>query len=116
MRRQGSYQRSLDVLRTLKTKGKNNPTKSGLMIGFGESTEQILSTLRDLRAAGVDFLTIGQYLQPTRNHMAVNKYYTPEEFAELKTAALTMGFTHVESGPLVRSAYHAQGALRGSQM
>jgi len=112
MRPQGSYQRSLGVLRTLKEKTKSIPTKSGLMVGLGESIEQVLATIRDLKAAGVDFLTIGQYLQPTRNHAIVKKYYTPEEFEELKTFALTIGFIHAESGPLVRSSYHAQNALR----
>ena len=112
MRPQGDYQRSLDVLKTLKTKQRAIPTKSGLMIGLGESTEQIHATLRDLRDAGVDFLTIGQYLQPTRNHALVKKYYTPEEFLELKTTALKLGFAHVESGPLVRSSYHAQNAFQ----
>ncbi len=82
------------------------------MIGLGESTEQIHATLRDLKDAGVDFLTIGQYLQPTRNHAMVKKYYTPEEFLGLKTTALSLGFAHVESGPLVRSSYHAQNALQ----
>jgi len=111
MRPQGSYPRSLKVLKTLKTKGRTIPTKSGLMIGLGESIEQILATLHDLRDARVDFLTIGQYLQPTRNHASIKKYYTPEEFLELKTTALQLGFAHVESGPLVRSSYHAQNAL-----
>jgi len=111
MRPQGSYPRSLKVLKTLKTKGRTIPTKSGLMIGLGESIEQILATLHDLRDARVDFLTIGQYLQPTRNHAPIKKYYTPEEFLELKTTALQLGFAHVESGPLVRSSYHAQNAL-----
>jgi lipoyl synthase len=112
MRPQGSYQRSLEVLKTLKTKGRTIPTKSGLMVGLGESTEQILATLHDLRAAEVDFLTIGQYLQPTRNHAPIKKYYTPEEFLKLKKTALHLGFAHVESGPLVRSSYHAQNALQ----
>jgi lipoic acid synthetase len=112
MRPRGCYQRSLDVLKTLKTKQRAIPSKSGLMIGLGESTEQIHATLRDLRDAGVDFLTIGQYLQPSRNHAMVKKYYTPEEFLELKTTALKLGFAHVESGPLVRSSYHAQNALQ----
>ncbi|HIH28171.1 MAG TPA: lipoyl synthase, partial [Thermoplasmata archaeon] len=90
---------------------KDIPSKSGLMIGLGESTEQILTTLRDLRDAQVDFLTIGQYLQPTSTHAPVKKYYTPDEFLQLKNAAVQLGFTHVESGPLVRSSYHAQNAL-----
>ncbi len=112
MRPQGRYQRSLNVLKTIKRKNNGIPTKSGLMVGLGESEEQILRTLHDLRAAEVDFLTIGQYLQPSRNHALVEKYYTPEEFSTLKTTALTLGFTHVESGPLVRSSYHAQDAFK----
>lgn len=112
MRPQGNYQRSLNVLKTIKRKRKDIPTKSGLMVGLGESEEQILKTFHDLRAAEVDFLTIGQYLQPSRNHASVEKYYTPEEFSHLKTTALSLGFSHVESGPLVRSSYHAQDALR----
>jgi lipoic acid synthetase len=111
MRPQGNYQRSLQVLKIIKTKAKDIPSKSGLMIGLGESTEQILTTLRDLRDAQVDFLTIGQYLQPTSTHAPVKKYYTPDEFLQLKNAAVQLGFTHVESGPLVRSSYHAQNAL-----
>lgn len=112
IRPQGSYQRSIMVLKTLKIKGEGIPIKSGFMVGLGESTEQVHATIRDLKAAGVDFLTIGQYLQPTRNHAAIQKYYTPDDFRELKTVALAMGFAHVESGPLVRSSYHAQNAIQ----
>ncbi len=112
IRPQGNYLRSIELLKTLKMKGKDIRVKSGLMVGLGESTEQILATLHDLRAAGVDFLTLGQYLQPTRNHVVVKKYYPPEEFLQLRTAALQLGFAHVESGPLVRSSYHAQNALQ----
>jgi lipoic acid synthetase len=112
IRPQGNYQRSLEVLKTLKIKGKGIPVKSGLMVGLGESTEQIITTLHDLRAAGVDFLTLGQYLQPTCDHALVKKYYTPEEFLQLRIAAEQLGFAHVESGPLVRSSYHAQNALQ----
>jgi len=112
IRPQGNYQRSLEVLKNLKIKGKDIPVKSGLMVGLGESTEQIITTLHNLRAAGVDFLTLGQYLQPTRNHAIVKKYYTPVEFLQLRIAALQLGFSHVESGPLVRSSYHAQNALQ----
>ena len=112
IRPQGDYQRSLKVLKTIKTKEKNIPIKSGFMVGLGENTEQILATMHDLRDANVDFLTIGQYLQPTRNHAEVKKYYPPEEFVTLKNAALQLGFLHVESGPLVRSSYHAQTALQ----
>lgn len=111
IRPQGNYQRSLNVLQAIKTKDGSVPTKSGFMVGLGETTEQIYATMQDLIAAQVDFLTIGQYLQPTRTHVEVKKYYTPEEFFEMKTAALKLGFCHVESGPLVRSSYHAQDAL-----
>ena len=75
------------------------------------SKDQIIKTMKDLKAVNVDFLTIGQYLQPSKNHAEIKKYYTPEEFTELKELAYTMGFKHVESGPLVRSSYHAQDAF-----
>lgn len=112
IRPQGDYHRSLDVLRTLKSKDGDVPTKSGFMVGLGETKDQIDATLQDLVTANVDFLTIGQYLQPTRNHAEVVRYYTPDEFVELKTKAYQLGFRHVESGPLVRSSYHAQHALQ----
>jgi len=112
IRPQGNYHRSLKVLKTIKIKERRIPTKSGFMVGLGENTEQILTTMHDLRDVNVDFLTIGQYLQPTRNHAEVKKYYPPDEFVELKNAALRLGFLHVESGPLVRSSYHAQTALQ----
>ena len=111
IRPQGDYRRSLGVMKTIKTMDGRIPTKSGFMVGLGETNDQILVTMRDLRAADVDFLTMGQYLQPTRNHVEVKKYYTPEEFLEFKNTALQLGFTHVESGPLVRSSYYAQNAL-----
>jgi lipoic acid synthetase len=110
-RSQGNYQRSLSVLQMIKTFKKTMKTKSGLMIGLGETREQIISTLKDLRSVGVDLLTIGQYLQPTRSHAEIQRYYTPEEFQEFKAIALHLGFTHVESGPLVRSSYHAEKAF-----
>ena len=112
IRPQGDYQRSLGVVKIIKTMDGRIPTKSGFMVGLGETNDQILVTMRDLRDADVDFLTMGQYLQPTRNHVQVKKYYTPDEFVELKNTALQLGFTHVESGPLVRSSYHAQKALQ----
>ena len=111
IRPQGNYQRSLEVLRTIKKKETRIPTKSGFMVGLGETTEQIHKTMCDLKDAKVDFLTIGQYLQPTRDHAEIKKYYTPQEFSEMKTTALGMGFRHVEAGPLVRSSYHARNAL-----
>ena len=77
----------------------------------GEDKEQVVKTMKDLRKADVDFLTIGQYLQPTRQHVEIKKYYTPEEFNEFKEIAMNLGFKHVESGPLVRSSYHAEKAV-----
>ncbi|HID25148.1 MAG TPA: lipoyl synthase, partial [Thermoplasmata archaeon] len=111
IRPQGDYDRSLSTLKKVKEFDKKITTKSGLMVGLGETKKQILETLQNLRENGVDILTIGQYLQPTREHVEVKKYYTPEEFDEFKTISLGMGFKHVESGPLVRSSYHAEQAL-----
>jgi lipoic acid synthetase len=111
----GNYQRSLDVLAHAKSFGKTFDkagsrallTKAGIMLGLGEETLEIESVLRDLRAVGCDILTLGQYLRPSRDHLPVERYVTPAEFAELKAEAMAMGFRHVESGPLVRSSYHA---------
>lgn len=115
IRPQGRYPRSLQVLKTIKMLDPNMKTKSGLMVGLGETNEQIHSTLADLRIAKVDFLTVGQYLQPTRHHVSIQKYYAPDEFQEIKKDALKLGFAHVESGPLVRSSYHAEKALCHSE-
>ena len=103
-------ERSLDVLRRA---GEARPdriqrTKSGLMVGLGESMDEVVELLGMLRFVDVDVVTIGQYLQPTRGQLPIEKYYTPEEFAELRSKALSMGFAHVESGPFVRSSYHAK--------
>ncbi len=87
-------------------------TKSGIMVGLGETMEEVKATMRDLRAWGVDILTIGQYLQPSRKHLPIERYYTPEEFEELKDYGLGIGFKWVESGPLVRSSYHAEQQVR----
>jgi lipoyl synthase len=111
IRPQGDYQQSLRVLHTIKTLNPSMQTKSGFMVGLGERYEQILATMHDLRSVSVDFLTIGQYLQPTKNHAVIQKYYPPEEFQELTRSALALGFKHVESGPLVRSSYHAEKTL-----
>jgi lipoyl synthase len=86
-------------------------TKSGIMLGLGESMEEIIETMNDLRNAGVHILTLGQYLQPTLNHLPVDRFVTPDEFNELKRIGLEMGFKYVESGPLVRSSYHAEKHL-----
>lgn len=101
------YRRSLDLLAAARELAPGLATKSGLMLGLGETREELLAVLADLRAAGVTLLTLGQYLQPTRSHLPVARYLPPEEFAELRTAALALGFTRVAAGPLVRSSYHA---------
>ncbi|MCS6953678.1 MAG: lipoyl synthase [Bryobacterales bacterium] len=104
------YERSLDILAYSKHRRPDIPTKSGLMVGLGETMEEVLAVMRDLRAAGVDILTIGQYLRPSPRHLPVMRFVPPEEFAELGRAGRSMGFRHVESGPLVRSSYHARAA------
>jgi len=106
-----NYERSLELLRRAKqmsrSLGTALPTKSGIMVGLGESYEEIVEVLRDLRASVVDILTVGQYLQPTRQHLPLVRFYHPEEFAQIKQEALALGFKHAECGPLVRSSYHA---------
>lgn len=101
------FERSLGLLRLVKQLEPDSVTKSGVMVGLGEEREELLQVFRAMRAHSVDVLTIGQYLRPSRKHAEVVRYYRPEEFQELKEAALAMGFEHVESGPLVRSSYHA---------
>lgn len=106
-RRGSKYQRSLDLLKFVKDFDSNIKTKSGLMTGLGETKNEILEVLGDLKNHGVDFITIGQYLRPSPRHLAVQKYYHPDEFEELKIAGEAMGFEMVASGPFVRSSYHA---------
>ena len=101
------YERTLELLRYAKELRPEGITKSGVMVGLGEETHELLQVFRDLAAVHCDILTIGQYLRPSRDHLPMARLYTPREFAELKTEALKMGFRHVESGPLVRSSYHA---------
>jgi lipoic acid synthetase len=101
------YDISLDVLRAAKEMSDGGLTKSGIMVGLGETREEIRETMQDLRAADVDIMTIGQYLQPTQKHVVIDRYYHPDEFAEMREEGLALGFSHVESGPLVRSSYHA---------
>jgi lipoyl synthase len=101
------YQWSLDLLKKFKAQHPDVPTKSGIMLGLGETKAQVLDALRDLRAHNVDMITIGQYLQPTPHHHPVMHYWTPEDFKEFEVLGMTMGFTHVASGPMVRSSYHA---------
>jgi len=101
------YQWSLRLLKEFKAANPGVPTKSGIMLGLGETMEQVQDTLRDLRAHDVDMITVGQYLQPTPHHHPVMRYWSPEEFAEIETFGNQLGFTHVASGPMVRSSYHA---------
>ncbi len=108
VRPQAIYERSLELLRTAREMDAGALTKSGVMVGLGETKDELLAVFRDLAANEVDILTVGQYLQPTHDHLPVERYWHPDEFAELKEAALAMGFRHVESGPLVRSSYHAE--------
>ena len=105
VRIQAKYRRSMDVLKVLKDGGMR--TKSGIMLGLGEEKEEVLQTMRDLRNSGVDVITIGQYLQPTRKHLPVVRFVHPDEFAAFREAGYEMGFDYVESGPLVRSSYHS---------
>ncbi len=107
VRSKATYERSLELLQRAKELQPDIPTKSSIMVGVGETKEEIIEAMDDLRANHVDILTIGQYLQPTKKHLAVEKYYSPEEFQELKEIALEKGFSHCEAGPLVRSSYHA---------
>lgn len=109
VRPQGKYHWSLELLQRAKTAGL--VTKSGLMLGLGETVEEVETVMRDLVAHGCDILTLGQYLQPTKAHLQVSRYYHPDEFTQLKENGLELGFRHVESGPLVRSSYHAEQQL-----
>jgi lipoic acid synthetase len=104
------YERSLDMLRYAKQLRPHVPTKSGVMLGLGETSEEVLKVMRDLQAHHVDILTLGQYLRPSMKHLPIIRYIPQEEFDEYKRAGLRMGFAHVEAGPLVRSSYHADGA------
>ncbi|MCX8148195.1 lipoyl synthase [Thermaurantimonas aggregans] len=110
VRIQAQYDRSLEVLRYIKEQGQRR-TKSGIMLGLGETIEEVLETMRDLKSANVDVITLGQYLQPTKKHLPVARFVPPEEFEYLKEEGLKMGFIYVESGTLVRSSYHAEKHL-----
>jgi len=105
------FERSLDILAHSKAVRPEIPTKSGLMLGLGENTEEVLGVMRDLRAHSVDILTLGQYLRPSPKHLPIIRYVPPEEFAALRRQGIEMGFAHVEAGPLVRSSYHAADAV-----
>jgi len=104
----GRYERTLDLFRRARRSAPGLLTKSGIILGLGEEREELVETMGDLREADVNILTLGQYLRPSAQHLPVARYYTPEEFAELGEAGRAMGFAHVESGPLVRSSYHAK--------
>ncbi|MGG0287364.1 lipoyl synthase [Peribacillus butanolivorans] len=115
VRARATYERSLEFLRRAKQMNATIPTKSSIMIGLGETKEEIMETMDDLRANEVDIMTIGQYLQPTKRHLKVEKYWSPEEFEELKNIAMSKGFSHCEAGPLVRSSYHADEQVRATK-
>jgi lipoic acid synthetase len=106
VRPQANYDQSLELLKRAKRKGFT--TKTGMMLGIGERTEEVLEAMNDIRSVECDILTLGQYLQPTRNHLPIDRYVHPDEFRMLRDAGLAMGFRHVEAGPLVRSSYHAE--------
>ncbi len=106
------YERSLDVLAYARQLAPACPTKSGLMLGLGETIPELLEVMSDLRAHGVSVLTLGQYLRPSPKHLPIVRYVPPQEFAELRRAGMEMGFSHVEAGPLVRSSYHASDAVK----
>jgi lipoyl synthase len=103
----GRYPRTLELLDRSRTHAPDIPTKTGLMVGLGEEHDELIATFKDLRGVGCQILTIGQYLRPSQEHAPMVRYYHPDEFRELKRIALDLGFVHVESGPLVRSSYHA---------
>jgi lipoic acid synthetase len=105
------YERSLDMLAYAKSVSPRTPVKSGLMLGLGETIDEVLAVMRDLRAHSVDILTLGQYLRPSPKHLPIVRYVSPAEFDELRRAGYEMGFAHVESGPLVRSSYHAADSV-----
>ena len=107
VRPKGDYRQSLELLRRVKDLDPDMPTKSGIIVGMGETVDEVKQTMADLRAVDCDLLTIGQYLRPSIKHIRIDRFYTPAEFEELRVAGEAMGFKHVASGPLVRSSYHA---------
>jgi lipoyl synthase len=116
VRPKAQYERSLELLERAKVLAPDRPTKSGLMLGLGETRDELLEVFADLRAVGCDILTLGQYLQPTPRHLPIERYVSPDEFAALREDALALGFPHVESGPLVRSSYHAREQVDALQL
>lgn len=115
VRSKAKYDRSLELLRRAKEMQPDVPTKSSIMIGVGEEYDEILETMDDLRSVGCDIMTIGQYLQPSKKHLQIEKYYHPDEFKALKEEGTYRGFAHVESGPLVRSSYHANEQVKAAR-
>lgn len=111
-----NYDSSLKLLETFKVANPNLPTKSGLMVGLGETNSEIIEVMRDLRRHGVTMLTLGQYLQPSRYHLPVKRYVSPQEFDEIKQEAIAMGFVHAACGPFVRSSYHADLQVEGIEV
>ena len=111
----GRYARVMDIFTTSKRLAPDIPTKTGIILGMGETNEEVLATMRDLRTADVDILTLGQYLRPSDGHVALDRYVTPEDFRMFYEAGMAMGFRHVESGPLVRSSYHAWEQVQAAQ-
>ena len=111
----GRYARVMNIFTTSKRLAPDIPTKTGIILGMGETNEEVLATMRDLRAVDVDILTLGQYLRPSDGHVALDRYVTPEDFRMFYEAGMAMGFRHVESGPLVRSSYHAWEQVQAAQ-
>ena len=112
VRPQARYERSLEVLRRTKQRAPDLVCKSGIMVGLGETRDEVVATMRDIASQGTDILTVGQYLRPSPVHLPIERYWTPSEFDELRDTGMTMGFRHVEAGPLVRSSYHAERHVR----
>lgn len=115
VRSRAKYHRSLELLDRSKKYAPKIPTKSSIMVGLGETIDEIIQTMEDLRAVDCNILTIGQYLQPTKKHLPIEKYYAPEEFEMLKEEGMARGFSHVESGPMVRSSYHAHEQMTAAE-
>lgn len=116
LRPKGSYDRSLSLLKHAKEQAPTIPTKSGIMVGLGETREELLETMKDLRSVGCELLTIGQYLRPSKVHHPLDRFYHPDEFTGLEQAGLELGFSHVAAGPLVRSSYHAEEQAAAAQV
>lgn len=116
IRAKGNYDLSLDVLKNVKQMSDTIVMKSGIMVGLGETMEEIIQTMKDLRTSHVDLLTVGQYLRPSQKHAPISKWYTPNEFKTIQTKGEQLGFKHVSSGPLVRSSYHADKQYKAASL